>query len=288
MPSTYADFQREPSMPHQCMHSNPDSGRRCRGRAMHDNYMCFAHRDNVIPPVIENDPFEITHLANRAAIQQALAGVAARLACNRIDLKRAGILVYTLQVAACNLGAPPLAEEFPPEEIRPEDMSPQEVSPDGMVPEAISLEDQRIASHRAVAPTPFPLESEDSAAPVESDAPVDEARMEAAREEFRALTLRACEEPARPTLVDEVPDLRQRPVAQLDTQQPRLRRAIQLRLEVHDHARRKVGLPPQHLHQRRAVRRVLVVPRNAAGRTNRQGDWDGRFAGKRGGGGVAD
>jgi hypothetical protein len=49
---------------------------------MHNNFMCFAHRDAVIPPVIENEPFHIPHLDSRAAIQQALGNLAALLANN--------------------------------------------------------------------------------------------------------------------------------------------------------------------------------------------------------------
>ena len=109
MPHDFDDFLREPSVTHQCMHVN-DEGIRCRAHAMHNEYMCYRHRDKTIPTVIENEPFNIQHLDDRAAIQTALAGVAARLACNRMDLKRAGLLVYTLQVAACNLGATPLPE----------------------------------------------------------------------------------------------------------------------------------------------------------------------------------
>jgi len=103
MPSTYDDFRREPSIPHQCMHTHQHDGRRCRAMAMHNNYMCFAHRDKVIPPVYENEPFDIPHVLTRPAIQQALGDLAARLASNRMDLKRAGLLAYILQVASCNL-----------------------------------------------------------------------------------------------------------------------------------------------------------------------------------------
>src|SRR4051794_40079163 len=106
MPSTYDDFRREPSIPHQCMHSYYEDGRRCRARAMHNNYMCFAHRDNVIPPVYENEPFEIPSALTRPAIQQALGDLAALLASNRMDLKRAGLLAYILQIASCNLAEP--------------------------------------------------------------------------------------------------------------------------------------------------------------------------------------
>jgi hypothetical protein len=129
MPSTYDDFRREPSRSHQCMH-NYDDGRRCRAMSMHNNYMCFAHRDNVIPPVYENEPFEIPHLANRAAIQQALGDLAARLASNRMDLKRAGLLAYILQVASCNLASAALAAEPPLVESNPASSLPAVTAPE--------------------------------------------------------------------------------------------------------------------------------------------------------------
>jgi len=103
MPSTYDDFKREPSIPHQCMHTHSSDGRRCRAIAMHNNYMCFAHRDKVIPPVYENEPFEIPIALTRNTIQQALGDLATRLASNRMDLKRAGLLAYILQIASSNL-----------------------------------------------------------------------------------------------------------------------------------------------------------------------------------------
>lgn len=113
MAHDFDDFIREPSIAHQCMHYN-DEGSRCRAHAMYNEYMCYRHRDKSIPPVIENEPFQIQHLDDRAAIQTALAGVAARLACNRMDLRRAGLLVYTLQVASHNLSATPLADPSQP------------------------------------------------------------------------------------------------------------------------------------------------------------------------------
>ncbi len=103
MSDSFANFRREPSAPHQCMHHNDKDGRQCRARAMHNHFMCFAHRTDTVPPVIENDPFEIASLTTRESIQQALTDVAARLASNRIDFKRAGLLVYTLQLASTNL-----------------------------------------------------------------------------------------------------------------------------------------------------------------------------------------
>ena len=94
-------FKREPSKPHRCEYHN--EGIQCRQFAMHNEYVCYQHRDNNVPTVIENDPFLIEHLDDRATLQKALADVASRLACNRMDLKRAGLLLYNLQIAATNL-----------------------------------------------------------------------------------------------------------------------------------------------------------------------------------------
>lgn len=103
--STYRDFTREPSAPHQCMHASEKDGRRCKASAMHNTYMCYHHRIEDLPTVVSNDPFLIEHLEDRNQIQKALADVASRLACNRMDLKRAGLLLYNLQVASSNLDA---------------------------------------------------------------------------------------------------------------------------------------------------------------------------------------
>ena len=103
MSESFADFRREPSKPHQCMYY--DDGRQCRAWSMHNEFFCYRHRLTPVQPVIENEPFEIAHLDSRPAIQHALADVAARLAANRMDLKRAGLLIYTLQLASNNLAA---------------------------------------------------------------------------------------------------------------------------------------------------------------------------------------
>jgi hypothetical protein len=103
--SIYKEYRREPSIPHQCMHHSNKHGGRCRGRAMHNEVMCFQHRIEDLPTVLQNDPFELTSLYDRAAIQHVVTQVAARLACNRIDLKRATLLLQSCQIAAANLTA---------------------------------------------------------------------------------------------------------------------------------------------------------------------------------------
>jgi hypothetical protein len=103
MADVYKDFQREPSRAHQCMHESEKDGTRCRAMAMQNNYMCYAHRTDDVVTVIENDMFLIDNLDTHAAIQKAFLDVAARLACNHIDLKRAQLLITLLRAAARNL-----------------------------------------------------------------------------------------------------------------------------------------------------------------------------------------
>src|ERR1035437_7018950 len=103
MADSYKDFQREPSKSHQCMHESEKDGTRCRAMSMQNNYMCYAHRTDDVPTVIENDMFLIDNLDTHEAIQKAFLDVAARLACNHIDLKRAGLLITLLRAASRNL-----------------------------------------------------------------------------------------------------------------------------------------------------------------------------------------
>ena len=103
--SIYKEYRREPSIPHQCMHHSHKHGERCRGRAMHNEVMCFQHRIEDLPTVLQNDPFELTSLYDRAAIQYVVTQVAARLATNHMDLKRAALLLQSCQIAAANLTA---------------------------------------------------------------------------------------------------------------------------------------------------------------------------------------
>jgi hypothetical protein len=103
MADIYKDFQREPSRAHQCMHESEKDGARCRAMAMQNSYMCYAHRTDDVVTVIENDMFLIDNLDTHAAIQKAFCDVAARLACNHIDLKRAELLITLLRAASRNL-----------------------------------------------------------------------------------------------------------------------------------------------------------------------------------------
>jgi hypothetical protein len=121
--SIYSDYQREPSRQRQCMHHAEKNGIRCRSTAMHNEIMCFHHRTDAIPTVLENDPFEIANLRDRPTIQRVLADVAARLACNHMDFKRAALLLQTLQLATYNLTAhEQVAARFPATPPDPADL----------------------------------------------------------------------------------------------------------------------------------------------------------------------
>ena len=103
MADVYKDFQREPSRAHQCMHESEKDGTRCGAMSMHNEYMCYAHRTDEVLTVVQNDMFLIENLDTHEAIQKAFCDVAARLACNHIDLKRAELLITLLRAASRNL-----------------------------------------------------------------------------------------------------------------------------------------------------------------------------------------
>jgi hypothetical protein len=91
------------------MKESEKDGTRCRATAMHNEIMCFHHRCEDIPTVIQNEPFLIEDLVDRPSIQRAVTDVAARLACNRMDFQRASLILQSLQLASSNLAAQELA-----------------------------------------------------------------------------------------------------------------------------------------------------------------------------------
>ena len=99
----YPEFQQDPSRPHQCIHVNSD-GIRCRSYAIRNEFTCFHHRIEGIT-VFSNDAFSLEDAHDHESIQRAVADVLTRIAANQMDLKRAGILLYGLQIASSNLAA---------------------------------------------------------------------------------------------------------------------------------------------------------------------------------------
>ena len=118
MPEPIPDLSRDQN----CHHYQAPSGQRCGSPALKGEYYCYHHHIKhatrnqhrvLIDPEITC--MELPPIEDRASIFIALAAVAHRLAENTIDTRRAGLMVYTLQVAMQAL--PPLPVQ--PRQARP-------------------------------------------------------------------------------------------------------------------------------------------------------------------------
>src|SRR5277367_1032425 len=86
------------------------SGRKCQSPALKDQDFCYFHANRRVPQVREanlgSQPSTVIHtlpqIEDADAIQLALSDVVLALAANRIDPRRAQILIYGLQVASQN------------------------------------------------------------------------------------------------------------------------------------------------------------------------------------------
>jgi hypothetical protein len=89
------------------------SGRKCRSPALRDQPFCYFHANHRKRPTPANEPYEpyieakdtalnLPPLEDADAIQLALSDIVLALAANRIDPRRARILIYGLQVASQN------------------------------------------------------------------------------------------------------------------------------------------------------------------------------------------
>jgi hypothetical protein len=99
-------------MYHECRHIFT-SGRKCQSPALKDQTFCYFHsntRKKTAPAHQPYDPYTdpketvlaLTPLEDPDAIQLALSDVVLALAANKIDSRRARILIYGLQVASLN------------------------------------------------------------------------------------------------------------------------------------------------------------------------------------------
>jgi hypothetical protein len=92
----------------RCRHVGPEA-RRCGSPAMRGESFCYHHHQTRRP--VENlrhrrarqATFPVAVPNSRADIQQALGTIMVRIAANDIDLRRAGLLLYALQIANSNL-----------------------------------------------------------------------------------------------------------------------------------------------------------------------------------------
>lgn len=107
---------------YQCRHIFTD-GRRCGSPSLRHEELCYYHhttRRPVDAPAARHTHFDLPLPEDRSAIQSAIGQVLQRIARNEIDPKRAGLLLYGLQIASLNL----------PREAAPSRESSREDEPD--------------------------------------------------------------------------------------------------------------------------------------------------------------
>ncbi len=96
---------------YQCRHIFTD-GHRCGSRALRHQPFCFYHHQTRRPapratqPPDPHAPFDLPLPEDRSAIQAALGLLLQRIAANQLDPRRAGLLLYALQIASANLPKP--------------------------------------------------------------------------------------------------------------------------------------------------------------------------------------
>jgi len=95
---------------YQCRHILTD-GRRCGSPSLRKEHFCYYHH-NTRRPVPKHElesrrgmqgVFELPNPEDRSAIQHAIGQVLQRIAANELDPRRAGLLLYGLQIASLNL-----------------------------------------------------------------------------------------------------------------------------------------------------------------------------------------
>ncbi len=94
---------------YQCRHIFTD-GRRCASPCLRQEEFCYYHHTNRKPVVhprrrrSRRSTFRLPLPEDRSAIQSSIGEVLQRIASNEIDPRRAGLLLYGLQIASLNLG----------------------------------------------------------------------------------------------------------------------------------------------------------------------------------------
>src|SRR6266850_862891 len=109
---------------YQCRHIFTD-GHRCGSPCLKREQFCYYHHTTRRPAGNtrargpEQAEFDISIPEDRSAIQSAIGEVLRRIARNEIDPKRAGLLLYGLQIASLNIArqTEPTRDTAPVEEI---------------------------------------------------------------------------------------------------------------------------------------------------------------------------
>ena len=166
-PEPLEDLNRD----HQCHFYQAPTGQRCGSPALKGEYYCYHHhlkhatraqRRVLIDPEVTR--MELPVIEDRASIFVALAAVVHRLAENTIDTRRAGQMIYGLQVAMRALEPPPSqrSRATPPAESVPE---PQPVASASTTSSARVPHPSRSCEGWDVNRSPRPAVAEESVVP---------------------------------------------------------------------------------------------------------------------------
>ena len=115
---TELDTELEAPKRYQCRHIFTD-GRRCGSPSLRNQPLCYYHHNNrlqVEDPRARKNRRATFHLPlpeDQSAIQHSIGQVLQRIASNDIDPRRAGLLLYGLQIASLNLPKPPASNRHP-------------------------------------------------------------------------------------------------------------------------------------------------------------------------------
>ena len=106
----------EATIRYQCRHILA-SGRRCQSPSLRGENLCYFHHRSRVAHVQPAPPhpesFQLPPIEDRASIQLALNQVIARIADMTLNNRRAGLLLYALQIAAQTLPKPKKEEPEP-------------------------------------------------------------------------------------------------------------------------------------------------------------------------------
>src|SRR5271163_2719373 len=107
---------------YQCRHIFTD-GHRCASPCLRQEDLCYYHHTTRRPVAnprqrrSRRSTFDLPLPEDRSAIQQSIGEVLRRIASNDIDPRRAGLLLYGLQIASLNLPKPTTQRNARPEPI---------------------------------------------------------------------------------------------------------------------------------------------------------------------------
>jgi hypothetical protein len=108
MNQTIIETNKETPKRYQCRHIFTD-GHRCGSACLRNEELCYYHHTTRRPAVNprqrrgRRSTFDLSMPEDRSAIQTSIGEVLQRIASNDIDPRRAGLLLYGLQIASLNL-----------------------------------------------------------------------------------------------------------------------------------------------------------------------------------------